>query len=162
MERGHLLNLAVLVRAACTTSHRHPGIESPVSSLYTGSTGLCLSSTSAKPVILGYGTFRLNFHHFDHFDLDLRGHNQVRGAAFSCPRLELGDMVLIRRFFRPFLVFRSCGHGNTSWVYSTASRWLEVAPGTGARGGGTPCLELGFRPALRCALPAHIGARFRS
>ena len=40
-------------------------------------------------------TFRLNFHHFDRFELDLRGHTQVRGAAFSCPRLELGDMVLI-------------------------------------------------------------------
>ena len=23
-----------------------------------------------------YGTFRLNFHRFDHFELDLRGHTQ--------------------------------------------------------------------------------------
>ena len=35
-----------------------------------------------------YVTFRLNFHHFDRFELDLRGHTQVRGAAVSCPRLE--------------------------------------------------------------------------
>ena len=43
----------------------------------------------------GYGTFRLNFHHFDRFELDLRGHTQVRGAAFPCLRLKLADIVLI-------------------------------------------------------------------
>ena len=42
-----------------------------------------------------YGTFRLNFHHFDHFELDLRGYIHVRGAAFSCLRLKLADIVLI-------------------------------------------------------------------
>ena len=42
-----------------------------------------------------YGTFRLNFHHFDRFELDLRRHIHVRGAAFSCLRLKLADMVLI-------------------------------------------------------------------
>ena len=42
-----------------------------------------------------YVTFRLNFHHFDHFELDLRGHTHVRGAAFSCLRLKLADIVLI-------------------------------------------------------------------
>ena len=42
-----------------------------------------------------YVTFRLNFHHFDHFELDLRGHIYVRGAAFSCLRLKLADIVLI-------------------------------------------------------------------
>ena len=42
-----------------------------------------------------YGTFRLNFHHFDHFELDLRGHIHVRGAALSCLRLKLADTVLI-------------------------------------------------------------------
>ena len=68
----------------------HPGIVSQVSSLATGSTGLCLSSSSAEPVVLG-----------------------------------------------------SCGHGNTSWVYQNTSGWLEVAPGTGARGGG--CLDADSR-----------------
>ena len=42
-----------------------------------------------------YGTFRPNFHHFDRFGLDLRGHIHVRGAAFSCLRLKLADIVLI-------------------------------------------------------------------
>ena len=42
-----------------------------------------------------YVTFRLNFHHFDRFELDLRGHIHVRGAAFSCLRLKLADIVLI-------------------------------------------------------------------
>ena len=42
-----------------------------------------------------YGTFRLNFHHFDRFELDLRGHIHVRGAALSCLRLKLADIVLI-------------------------------------------------------------------
>ena len=42
-----------------------------------------------------YVTFRLNFHHFDRFELDLRGHTQVRGAAFPCLRLKLADIVLI-------------------------------------------------------------------
>ena len=35
-----------------------------------------------------YGTFRLNFHRFDWFELDLRGHTQPWGAAFSCLRLK--------------------------------------------------------------------------
>ena len=43
----------------------------------------------------GYFTFRLNFHHFDRFELDLRRHIHVRGATFSCLRLKLADMVLI-------------------------------------------------------------------
>ena len=42
-----------------------------------------------------YVTFRLNFHRFDLFELDLRGHTQVWGAVFSCLRLKWGDMVLI-------------------------------------------------------------------
>ena len=42
-----------------------------------------------------YGTFRLSFHHFDRFELDLRGHIHVRGAAFSCLRLKLANVVLI-------------------------------------------------------------------
>ena len=41
------------------------------------------------------GTFRLTFHHFDRFELDLRRHIHVRGAAFSCLRLKLADIVLI-------------------------------------------------------------------
>ena len=42
-----------------------------------------------------YGTFRSNFHRFDRFELDLRGHIHVRGAAFSYLRLKLADIVLI-------------------------------------------------------------------
>ena len=42
-----------------------------------------------------YVTFRLNFHHLDRFELDLRGHTHVRGAAFSCLRLKLAEIVLI-------------------------------------------------------------------
>ena len=42
-----------------------------------------------------YGTFRLNFHRFDRFELDLRGHTQPSGAALSCLRLKWADMVLI-------------------------------------------------------------------
>ena len=42
-----------------------------------------------------YVTFRLNFHHFDRFELDLRGHIHVRGAALSCLRLKWADIVLI-------------------------------------------------------------------
>ena len=42
-----------------------------------------------------YGTFQLNFHRFDRFELDLRGRTQAWGAAFSCLRLNWADMVLI-------------------------------------------------------------------
>ena len=42
-----------------------------------------------------YVTFNPNFHHFHRFELDLRRYTQVWGAAFSCPRLKLADMVLI-------------------------------------------------------------------
>ena len=42
-----------------------------------------------------YGTFRADFHHFDRFELDLRGHTHVPGATFSCLRLKLADIVLI-------------------------------------------------------------------
>ena len=42
-----------------------------------------------------YGTFPADFHHFDRIELDLRGNTHVWGAAFSCPRLKLADMVLI-------------------------------------------------------------------
>ena len=35
------------------------------------------------------------FHHFDHFELDLRGHIHVWGATFSCLRLKLADIVPI-------------------------------------------------------------------
>ena len=42
-----------------------------------------------------YGTFRLNFHRFDRFELDRRRHMHVRGAAFSCLRLKLAEIVLI-------------------------------------------------------------------
>ena len=42
-----------------------------------------------------YVTFRLNFHRFDRFELDLRRYTQLWGAAFSCPRLKSADMVLI-------------------------------------------------------------------
>ena len=42
-----------------------------------------------------YGTLRLNFHRFDRVELDLRGHTQPQGAAFSSLRLKWADMVLI-------------------------------------------------------------------
>ena len=42
-----------------------------------------------------YGTFRIDFHRFDWFKLDLRGHTQPRGAAGSCLRFKWADMVLI-------------------------------------------------------------------
>ena len=41
------------------------------------------------------GTFRLNFHHVNCVELGLRGYTHVRGAALSCLRLKLADMVLI-------------------------------------------------------------------
>ena len=50
-----------------------------------------------------YVTFRLNFHHFDRFELDMRGHAQVRGAASSCLRFKLGDLVADLTFLRHFL-----------------------------------------------------------
>ena len=43
----------------------------------------------------GYVDFRLILHHFDHFELNLRGHIHVRGAALSCLRLKSADIVLI-------------------------------------------------------------------
>ena len=49
----------------------------------------------AKPGDKLYGTFQLNFHRFDRFELDLRGRTQAWGAAFSCLRLNWADMVLI-------------------------------------------------------------------
>ena len=42
-----------------------------------------------------YGTFQLNFRHFNRIGLGLRGHAHVQGADFSCLRLKLADMVLI-------------------------------------------------------------------
>ena len=35
----------------------------------------------------GYGTFRLNFHHFHRFELDLRGHTRARGCCPLLPSL---------------------------------------------------------------------------
>ena len=50
--------------------------------------------TEAQAVEM-YGTFRLNFHRFDRFELDLRGRIHVRGAAFSCLRLKSAEIVLL-------------------------------------------------------------------
>ena len=60
-------------------------------------TGTLVNSYNTRLDHMGsaYVTFRLNFHHFDHFELDLRGHIHVRGAAFSCLRLKWADVVLI-------------------------------------------------------------------
>ena len=52
-------------------------------------------SASAPGTPTGYVTFRADFHHFDRFELDLRGHIHVWSAAFSCVRLKLADIVLI-------------------------------------------------------------------
>ena len=63
------------------------------------------SSPTPLPTFRGaavYGTFRLNFHHFDRFELDLRGHTRARGATFSCLPLKLADVVLIGRFYGHF------------------------------------------------------------
>ena len=54
-----------------------------------------LDAETGTVVATMYGTFRLNFHRFDRIKLDLHGHTHVRGAAFSCLRLKLADMVLI-------------------------------------------------------------------
>ena len=50
---------------------------------------------SRRPMGTTYVTFRLNFHHFDYFELDPREDIHVRGAALSCLRLKLADVVLI-------------------------------------------------------------------
>ena len=42
-----------------------------------------------------YVKFRHHFLYFGHFELDVRGYTQAQGAAFSCLRLKLADMVLI-------------------------------------------------------------------
>ena len=76
---------------------------------------------------VGYGTFRLDFHRFDRFELDLRGHIHVRGAAFSWLRLTLADVVLICRFYGHFP-----SSGRTA---ATARSW----PAAGSRGAGAGC-----------------------
>ena len=58
-------------------------------------TGSTRSLTGSAARTSGYVTFQADFHHFDHLELDLREHVHVRGAAFSCLRLKLADMVLI-------------------------------------------------------------------
>ena len=42
-----------------------------------------------------YGTFQQHLLYFCHSELGVRGHTQVWGAAFSCPRLKWADVVLI-------------------------------------------------------------------
>ena len=56
---------------------------------------VCLFTPSAAFDWMGYGTFRADFHHFDHIELDLHGYTHVWGASFSCLRLKLADIVLI-------------------------------------------------------------------
>ena len=53
------------------------------------------TATLTTTVAVVYDTFRLNFHHFDRFELGFREHTHVRGAAFSCLRFKLADMMLI-------------------------------------------------------------------
>ena len=53
------------------------------------------ATTSAMEQFSGYGTFRLNFHHFHRFELRFCEDTHVRGAAFSCLRLKLANMMLI-------------------------------------------------------------------
>ena len=51
---------------------------------------------SSRPVFWSrYNDFDIILDHLDRFELDLRGHTQVRGAAFPCLRLKLADIVLI-------------------------------------------------------------------
>ena len=73
-----------------------------------------------KGVLQRYGTFRLDFHHLHRFELDLRGHTRVRGAALPCPRFRLADMVAIQRF-----------HGRVSSSGTSACFIFELGPGSG-------------------------------
>ena len=89
-----LLPVAITVIAAVWT-------KDVILSLYLGVYFASLLTTNYNPFdafvrsLDTYVTFKLNFHHFDHSELDLRGHIRVRGAAFACLRLKLADIVLI-------------------------------------------------------------------
>ena len=56
---------------------------------------MCSEALELLLKLAQYGTLGPNFHHFDRFELDLRAHIHVRGAALSCLRLKWADMVLI-------------------------------------------------------------------
>ena len=56
--------------------------------------GLVPDVSNATGLIV-YVKFRQQFLYFGHFELDVRGYTQAQGAAFSCLRLKLADMVLI-------------------------------------------------------------------
>ena len=45
-----------------------------------------------------YVTFGPDFHHFNHFKLDVRVHVQAQGALFSRLHLKLAALVLMCRF----------------------------------------------------------------
>ena len=81
--------VAVVITVLDTNAH------SPVLGASTYAAVVAEDAAAATGVVTVLSTFRLNFHHFDRFELDLRGHAHVRGADFSCLRLKCADMVLI-------------------------------------------------------------------
>ena len=84
-------------RTSKTRRSRHSPPRSRITPRWTRSRSKAVTGPTTP-----YGTFRPNFHHFDRFELDLRGHTRARGAALSCLRLKSADMVLIRRFYGHF------------------------------------------------------------
>ena len=80
--------------ASAGLTSRQPGKEGGAAAVESAEQVLRTIATMLR-VRHGVRPFRLNFHHFDHFELDLCGHMHVRGAVFSCLRLKLADIVLI-------------------------------------------------------------------
>ena len=76
---------------------QHSGKYCPpnVRSSAIGQAILTANASLIETAMTGYATFRLNFHRFDRFELDLRGRTHVRGAALSCLRLKSADIVLL-------------------------------------------------------------------
>ena len=84
-----------MVGPANTAQQLPTGADWRRSAFVAQSVGNTSYSDSKWPLLYWYGTFWPNFHHFDRFELDLRGHMHVWGAAFSCLRFKWADVVLI-------------------------------------------------------------------
>ena len=105
----------------------------------------------------GYGTFRLNFHRFDRFELDLRGHIHVQGAAFSCLPLKWADMVLFFDVYGHFSNFRGLDLRAGGELWQRLSRFHDHLSGRGVAGCPTfsaadPCPQ-GCSEAAICGKP---------
>ena len=88
--------LRVLRRGSAAAGPTAPAAAWPASEAPAAAgAGQVLRARAQHQPAVGYGTFRLNFHRFDRFELDLRGHTRARGATLSCLRLKLADIVLI-------------------------------------------------------------------